>query len=192
MGKKVIVINGAPGSGKSHYVDEHAKAGDIVFDLDKINAAISPNAGMYQDASSVLAVSLEMRKAFLAAIKEHRGNSNTAYIISASPKGAEIEELGRDLGAEVVMMNVPLSTCIDNIEADERRTDKEDHIRRAAKWYKEHEDNTRQDLLSDRAKEKSVEDITRKDADRLGDDHNPWKEIASKIGGNELPQVLRF
>lgn len=154
-GKRVIVVNGAPGSGKSHYVSQHARTGDIVLDLDKVNEAISPDDGMYQNAAPVLSVSLEMRKAFLKAIKERKGDWNTAYIISATPSISDIKKLGHDLGAEVITMNVPLSTCIDNIEADGRRADKEDHISRATSWYKKRESaETRspRDLFSEWAK----------------------------------------
>jgi len=137
--KKVIIINGAPGSGKSHYVNERAKAGDIVLDLDRINEAISPGSGLYQDAEPVLAVSLEMRKAFLAAIKERLGKWNTAYVISSTPQKAALDELAESLGAEVVSMPVSLETCISNIAGDDRRTDKDAHIQRAVKWYEEHD-----------------------------------------------------
>lgn len=44
----------------------------------------------------------------------------------------------------------------------------------------------------EQAKKKAEEEITRKYADWIGDDRDPWKEVASKIGGNEPPQVLRF
>lgn len=38
--KKVFIISGSPGSGKSYYAEKHKGENDIVFDMDKICSAI--------------------------------------------------------------------------------------------------------------------------------------------------------
>lgn len=58
--KKVFIISGSPGSGKSYYAEKHKGENDIVFDMDKICSAIDGKT-VHDDHSNILDIVLNLR-----------------------------------------------------------------------------------------------------------------------------------
>lgn len=132
--KKVYLITGAPGSGKSYYVSQHIKENDIVFDLDEINKALG--GSLHDGSNKTLSISLAMRDAAIDTIASRKGAWDNAYFITATPRKADIESLKRKLNAEEIPMNRSIDEVKENILRDDTRADKDKHIKLVDEWYK--------------------------------------------------------
>lgn len=115
--QRVIIVYGAPCSGKAEYVKRLMLRGDIVIDLDSIYQSIS-GCGRYDKPDNIRAVVFRMRDAALDAIKTRLGKWNTAFIIGGYPSKAERENLARQLSAELVFIDKSQVEC--EAEADAR------------------------------------------------------------------------
>lgn len=119
--RKVYVVSGAPASGKTTYVKEHMKKGDLVFDLDYICAALAATSLTHEDHEPVLDVALAIRDTVYEMIQSRDGNWNNAYVITASKDMYEVRQLVRDLDADHIHIDTPQCKCIENAKADPLR-----------------------------------------------------------------------
>lgn len=109
----VYLICGSPCSGKSTYVKEHFKAGDIVCDVDRIYSSLCYNeehqTEIYaQETASVLYETL------LDMIHDRRGHWKNAYVISLANTNEKIEKMKERINAdEVVFLDVPFEACME-------------------------------------------------------------------------------
>lgn len=151
--RKVFLITGPPGSGKSFYVHQQAKENDVCFDLDKIHEALSNIPGLHRDRKCLLGVSLPMRDAFFSSIAARKGAWENAYIITGAADRGEIERLINLLHAEEVRIEKPISECAKNIQNDSTREDKAFQLKRLQDWFSACESDpggkTTRDLFAD-------------------------------------------
>lgn len=78
----VCVVTGAPGSGKTTYVQQHRKQGDFVFDLDQIGAAVGGFSSYSVRPDDVVAVLLDWRDALINAIRRGKLRRKVWLIVS--------------------------------------------------------------------------------------------------------------
>jgi hypothetical protein len=100
----LIVVIGPPAAGKSTWVREHAKQGDIVVDFDLLALAMAgPDADPHDHPPPLMAVARAARTAAIeAAIKQsHRVD---VYLIHSSPSQERMAEYRR-LGAKVITVD---------------------------------------------------------------------------------------
>ena len=83
--KKVYIIHGAPGSGKTTYAQAHKSDSDLVVDLDYICAALNATSSLYQDHESVLSLALRLREHIFETIECREGKWKTACITKSCP-----------------------------------------------------------------------------------------------------------
>lgn len=134
--KKVYIVHGAPGSGKTTYVQEHRSADDLVVDMDYLCAALNASDALYEDHESVLGLALKIRECIFGEIESRAGKWENAWVITASADQHEVSNLARRLRGEVVPMNVSRERCIQNIVNDPRRFGCADRfVSLANKWY---------------------------------------------------------
>lgn len=132
----LTIVCGAPGSGKSTYVREHAGPLDTVIDLDEIIARLS-GMPLYTPADSSL-----MRKAFAERNRLLRDmgrapeNAPPSWLIVSTPTKRGREWWRDQLGGELVVMTTTLDECLARIDADPRRAAVRDAHRQAAlRWF---------------------------------------------------------
>ena len=133
--RRVYIIDGAPGSGKTTYVKNHKQPGDLVVDLDLLAAALQGDTSAHPDYAAVMDPVLSAREAIYKTISERTGAWKNAYVISSSPNQKHIKNLADQLGGTVVTMDTDLERCISQIENDPTRRDKERDTRLAREWY---------------------------------------------------------
>ena len=117
---KIKVVHGAPCSGKTTFVREHAGANDLVWDYDSIRQALTL-AGDHSrgtDAQNNMVLNLRQAYALSAADSE----AETAWFICTRPSRAIEEALGE---AEYIHMDATKEECLARLEADDTRPDKE-------------------------------------------------------------------
>lgn len=108
----LTILCGPPCSGKTTYITERSKPGDIVIDLDLIAASLSPGyvhwiAGKM--SSDLLNRAIRARNAMLGSLeRQHRGQ---AWFIVAAPTKAERDWWKTKLGGEVVLLHPGADEC---------------------------------------------------------------------------------
>lgn len=113
---EVVVVTGAPGSGKTTYVKQRAEENDAVFDFDKIAGAIvrSGRPGwMFGVIRQIRALLLEVR------------GPATVWIVGTMPRRFEKEFYARKYNARVLTVDPGIEAVKKNIENDTSREDKE-------------------------------------------------------------------
>jgi hypothetical protein len=80
----LTVIMGAPCSGKSTYVVEHAKPGDLVIDFDVLAQALgSPDP--HDHPKHIRMVAIDMRRTAIASALQQHANGHTVWIVDINP-----------------------------------------------------------------------------------------------------------
>lgn len=134
--REIIVVTGAPGSGKSTYVRENAGRDDLVVDLDSISTAIQGGNSEHKDHGSVLDASLKIRELLYQEIISQEGKWKRAFVISASPDPMKVRDLIRKLDGKEHRMETTREQCIRQIKNDESRHGREElYIQLANQWY---------------------------------------------------------
>jgi len=106
----LYLVTGPPASGKTTWVNEHAKHGDITIDYDAFNAILTPHGDPYDPPQHVRAVTKAARQAAIDAAMRLAADTDV-YVIHAMPsesllnrykaKGAEVITI--DPGRDVVL-----------------------------------------------------------------------------------------
>lgn len=123
--QKIIIVHGAPASGKTSYVKEHMNKGDMVVDFDLIKESIS--MCFNRDVpETLLDTAFEIRELLYRLIEERKVDARTIWVIGTLPTRKQRSELISRLHAdEVIHIEATIDECIERMLKDESRTDKE-------------------------------------------------------------------
>lgn len=134
-GIPVTIVCGAPGAGKSRYVDQHASAGDVIIDIDRIKVELGGEP--WDQDRRMIARSLAYRAEMLRGLAERK--RGRAWLIITAPSELErrtwLQALGRR--ARLHVMPTTEAQCIRNIKADRRRGEHVGtHVSLARRWFR--------------------------------------------------------
>lgn len=125
----LIIVFGAPASGKSTYVKENANPSDLVIDLDVIQAKIT-GEDLYKDDSKALAQAIYLRNKMLSTLKSRRVDERVWFISTGKTKSRRNWWMDKLKPSKVIMMNTSKEESIRRIQSDARRSGKaNDQIR---------------------------------------------------------------
>jgi len=133
--RAVYIVDGAPGSGKTTYVQKRKQPGDIIMDLDMIVSALQGDIISHPDYNPVMEIALSVRDTICEAIEKRQRAWNTAYIITSNPNKKAVEQLAGRLKGRVISMDTDVETCIQQIKNDSTRTEIQRDIELAREWY---------------------------------------------------------
>lgn len=150
----VIMVCGACGSGKSTYVLQHAKANDLIIDMDAIKQRLS-GLPMHSSGDRRVLDALIERNHMLRSLATNTINERAWFIIAA-PDSIERQHWADMLHASVVVLKTPLDECIRRINSDPtRRLHRDVMIAAARAWHAQNRsvmpDNADAQALSSRA-----------------------------------------
>jgi len=108
---KVYLIWGPPLSGKNTYVQQVAKRGDFIVDMDNIWEAVSGRP-RYDKPNRIKENVFALRDLMLDMIATRRGYWQTAYIIGGYALPNERERIAQRVGAECIYIETTKDECL--------------------------------------------------------------------------------
>ena len=147
----IHVILGPPCSGKSTYVREHKKEGDIVVDFDRLAEALG-NEKKHAAPSPIKEAAFVARGAVILEVCK---KGYEAWIIHTKPTEYQ-RKLYDEAGAEYIEMDTDMQTCLERCEADNRPEGTADIIRQYFEAQKSALSKSRKDKTMN-IKTKSIE-----------------------------------
>lgn len=135
---RVVIVYGSPASGKTTYVRQNMKDGDMVVDLDHIKQAISMT-GKTEAPDTLLNAALAIREFIYGLIERREVSCDAVWVVAALPKKKDREELRRRLNAELVFCKAAKAECIKRAYKDSDRSDKDMQVRIIERWFRNYE-----------------------------------------------------
>lgn len=137
--KKVYIVFGPPLSGKTSYVKEHMKPGDIVVDMDALYQAVSFQ-GEYCKPNNLFYNVRGIHNQLIDNIKTRFGGWYNAWIVGGYADRYKRERLAEDLGAELIFCDVSKEECLMRLESvtDARRYMKDEWRGYIEKWFEKY------------------------------------------------------
>ena len=118
--KKVYLVYGAPCSGKTSYVKENMRQGDLIVDIDSIWECISC-CDRYVKPKVLKSIVFRMRDELYDMIRMRAGKWSTAWVIGGYPLTHERERLLDMLDAEPIFIDTSYDECIARLEKSNDR-----------------------------------------------------------------------
>ena len=117
------VIIGPPCAGKSTYVREHAKDGDVRVDFDELAQALGAKPREY--SGHPVKAAFQARNAVISYVLE---NECEAWVIHTKPTPEQLTAYEK-AGAEIIELDTDFETCMERAETDGRPQEVVDVIR---------------------------------------------------------------
>jgi dephospho-CoA kinase len=113
---RVILVCGAPGSGKSAYVAQRFRRGqDMVCDYDRIMSALSDQPE-HHGARALHFFALAAVESIYARLGQQRDGLDTAWVIACLPGERARKQMAQRLGArEIVLVQTPEEICVERV-----------------------------------------------------------------------------
>jgi len=131
----LYIVTGPPAAGKSTWVRENAKYGDITIDYDAIAGTLTPPGGKPHDwPAHIKAVTKAARRAAIDTAVQLSGQ-HAVYVIDSSPSARLLDEY-RQRGAQIITIDPGRATVMDRAKRERPW-----RIQQAAKqWYDKNAD----------------------------------------------------
>jgi len=134
------LVVGPPGSGKSSYVRERVKFGEMVVDVDELFRALTLRP-MWEKPPQLIGAVLAVRDYLIESFEP-------AWVISSNAERGYREGMREKYGAEVVVLETPAAVCLARIEADGRPTAGNDWDGLVARWWEAYERDERDEVIT--------------------------------------------
>lgn len=133
--RQIYLVWGSPLSGKSTYVRQVFKQGDIILDIDTIWQAVTYMPSHVKPNNCRFNV-FALKNALYDQIKTRYGNWSDAYVIGGYPNPYEREQLITELGAEAIYCESTREECLRRRQLAQRSAEYDSYIN---KWWDTHE-----------------------------------------------------
>lgn len=119
--RKVYYVWGAPCSGKTSFVNSIKGNSDLVVDMDNIWQCITGGA-RYDKPNALKQNAFQIRDCLYDMVKKRAGKWERCFVIAtAAVRGVRMREI-ESLGAEGIYIKSDIKTCLQRLQADEKRT----------------------------------------------------------------------
>jgi dephospho-CoA kinase len=115
----IVIVTGPPCSGKSTYIEENARDGDIIIDMDKLALALTTDGATMHDYSPKLRKVAQAARA--AAVKEAlkvaQGERYLGVWIIHTDPPLDVRMTYRAAGGRIVEMDTPKDVCLERLKS---------------------------------------------------------------------------
>ena len=118
--RKVFLVWGSPGAGKSRFVAEAAGANDLILDLDSIWDCLCVQ-GRKGKPTGAKAEVFAIRDLLLDRIRMRSGRWRNAWVIGTYPMRGERHRVAATLGAELIELDTAQAICLDRVGDNQQR-----------------------------------------------------------------------
>ena len=112
---RVTAVCGPPCAGKTTYVRDQARPGELVVDLDALYVALGDQP--YAQSAAIRPLALDARDAILHRLESGRHELSGAWVIASAPSSHDRDRYHR-LGYTVVVLLPPRSVCEERARAE--------------------------------------------------------------------------
>lgn len=131
---KHLIITGPPGSGKTTWVHENMKQGEMMLDLDAIKCALLSNRDVHAQADDLVPMLTIIRDAVYRGIAENKVPGR-CYVITTETDLPTLRNWQVYLNAELKVMDTPKEICLQRVRDDPTRPDKQVFFGLIDKWF---------------------------------------------------------
>jgi HK97 family phage prohead protease len=135
---KVKVIHGAPCSGKTTYVKKHIKANDIAYDYDQLSRALQYSGDHKANNEVTHDFVIDFRLAIINRIKYEKERKGNCYFIVTFLTDS-FKEYIKDCDVEYIKMEATKEECLERLEKDDERKDKDGWKKKINEWFDKYE-----------------------------------------------------
>lgn len=133
---KIKIVYGAPCSGKSTYVKEHAGEHDLIWDFDKLLAACTNRAGQSSEQHPMANFVIDLRKMIIDAAQS-RPSIENLYITTLWVSDKILSEV-EGLDFEKIFVEATKEECFERLANDSARSDKGGWKKLINGWFSQH------------------------------------------------------
>lgn len=109
----VYLVYGSPCSGKTTYIKERLKSGDIVCDVDRLYSSVCFNEE-HQTELYAQEVASMLYSDLLGIIRDRKGNWKNAYVVSLANTDERLKaEMKRINADEAIFIDTPYEVCME-------------------------------------------------------------------------------
>lgn len=130
---RIVIVSGPPCSGKTTYVSDHIGQNDICFDMDRYAIAACWAEPHADHTDAQYRILFRLRACLLEICREDKSEIDACYII-ATRVTDHIREAAGD-GAEYVEIDATEDECLERLENDDTRKDKEKEREKIHKYF---------------------------------------------------------
>ena len=139
----LVIVCGPPAAGKSTYVRAEAAAGDVVIDLDEIQAKLTGRS-LYESGSEVPYAALAERNRRLQALTEAECSDERVWFVVGAASCSERRRWRLLAPERVVLLLTPAEECKRRLAADPRRRQRLGELFEAVDdWWRRYEPDPR-------------------------------------------------
>lgn len=135
--RQVYLVYGSPMSGKTTWVNDNKRAGDLIIDMDSIWQCLS-GCERYVKPNRLKRNAFILRDTMLNMVKYRTGNWLNAYIIGGYPLQGERERLIKELGAREIFIDEPMEVCLERLSEANDSRDKEQWTEFIMDWFEKY------------------------------------------------------
>lgn len=117
--KAVYLVYGPPLAGKSEFVRQQMRRGDLVVSMDTLYAAVS-GLPEYDKPDNLFSNVMGLHNQLIDNVKTRMGKWSNAWVIGGYADKFKRERIADTLGAELIYIDVSREECYARIEEDER------------------------------------------------------------------------
>lgn len=133
--RKIYLVYGSPLSGKSTWVNDVKRSGDLIVDIDSIWQCVS-GCDKYVKDGRLNACVFGVRDTLLDMVRCRRGKWLNAYVIGGYPLISERERLCRELGATEIFIDTDKEECIRRLMENPDGRDIDQWMRFINDWWR--------------------------------------------------------
>ena len=157
---KVIVVYGAPCSGKSTYVGEAITENDIAFDYDLLTRAMTRSETRNIDRSMTHPIVQLFEWSLFTKLRETYEGMPERLFYTTRDINDFLKEKLKGYDVEYVKMDATKEECLERLDKDDTRPDKEEWAKKIEAWFNKYGERAYSMVVTHETREERTDNMT--------------------------------